>query len=538
MEEQQPVREISRGWGRFLANYLPLFSASMLGLVAIRIWLQACVYDRYTSTDSGIETIVANLFRVLIILVLIAVVIKRGFSQKAQNRLGYVSILVMMAAAVLFLIYAEVGSHEILWGACLCAGFGIAWGGGMWICAYVRMPPGEALLYAFLSLGISSVVGFVLGVVPAWFSYLVAILAPPISLVAYQRAQNILDAREVEAALVTPDPEIHEDASTVYDTEPKATFIRLIVGMMLFNLALGIARGFPNGESIALPVPFQAIHQFGVLILSGLLIWWALVRKYPIRFSSLWNISVAFIAVGVLLLAVLDSMLTPWGAMIISLANTFSVGLLWFSIYDVSRHTSWPPYAVLGVAWAAHLLPRELGRFAIWMADPHTFTVLLTAFIVFILAGSMVFLLNDSIPKNRPLFATFRRKANEGYFRSHVVQIAEGERVADASGESPPSLEVPTDQPLVTEVQEPVRDSLEIALEATRKRYHLTDREMEVVAFIAQGRSKTYIGKKLFISENTVKTYVKNIYTKLDVHSKQELLDEIDACAAAALEEK
>ena len=34
--------------------------------------------------------------------------------------------------------------------------------------------------------------------------------------------------------------------------------------------------------------------------------------------------------------------------------------------------------------------------------------------------------------------------------------------------------------------------------------------------------------QKAYISENTVRTYVKNIYAKLDIHSKQELLDRLE----------
>ena len=42
---------------------------------------------------------------------------------------------------------------------------------------------------------------------------------------------------------------------------------------------------------------------------------------------------------------------------------------------------------------------------------------------------------------------------------------------------------------------------------------------------IAQGRSKAYIAEALFLSENTVRTHAKNVYAKLGVHSKQELID-------------
>ncbi len=51
----------------------------------------------------------------------------------------------------------------------------------------------------------------------------------------------------------------------------------------------------------------------------------------------------------------------------------------------------------------------------------------------------------------------------------------------------------------------------------------LTKREQEVVDLISYGYSNGDIAKMLFISEHTVKDHTKNIYRKLDVHSRFEL---------------
>lgn len=56
----------------------------------------------------------------------------------------------------------------------------------------------------------------------------------------------------------------------------------------------------------------------------------------------------------------------------------------------------------------------------------------------------------------------------------------------------------------------------------------LTKRESEVFRLLAEGRSLPYVQEKLFISEGTARTHIKHIYTKLDVHSKQEMLDKIE----------
>ncbi|MFC1857213.1 LuxR C-terminal-related transcriptional regulator, partial [Thermodesulfobacteriota bacterium] len=52
----------------------------------------------------------------------------------------------------------------------------------------------------------------------------------------------------------------------------------------------------------------------------------------------------------------------------------------------------------------------------------------------------------------------------------------------------------------------------------------LSDRELEVLRFIAAGLSNKKITEQLFVSMSTVKTHLRNIYGKLDVHSRTEAI--------------
>ncbi|MBK7030293.1 MAG: response regulator transcription factor [Bacteroidales bacterium] len=59
----------------------------------------------------------------------------------------------------------------------------------------------------------------------------------------------------------------------------------------------------------------------------------------------------------------------------------------------------------------------------------------------------------------------------------------------------------------------------------------LTPREKEILGLITEGMSTERIAEKLFISQQTVRNHIKNIYEKLQVHSKAQAV-------AKALKEK
>lgn len=55
--------------------------------------------------------------------------------------------------------------------------------------------------------------------------------------------------------------------------------------------------------------------------------------------------------------------------------------------------------------------------------------------------------------------------------------------------------------------------------------HKLSKREEEVLALLLAGRNRPYIRDELMVSINTINTYVRRIFTKLDVHSQQEVID-------------
>jgi DNA-binding NarL/FixJ family response regulator len=54
----------------------------------------------------------------------------------------------------------------------------------------------------------------------------------------------------------------------------------------------------------------------------------------------------------------------------------------------------------------------------------------------------------------------------------------------------------------------------------------LTKRETEILEQIANGKSRSKIAKQMFIDLETVKSHIKNIYIKLNVHSREDAIKE------------
>lgn len=53
----------------------------------------------------------------------------------------------------------------------------------------------------------------------------------------------------------------------------------------------------------------------------------------------------------------------------------------------------------------------------------------------------------------------------------------------------------------------------------------LTARELEVMELLSSGKSYSTIADQLFVDKETVKSHIKNIYLKLEVHSKAEAIE-------------
>ena len=66
------------------------------------------------------------------------------------------------------------------------------------------------------------------------------------------------------------------------------------------------------------------------------------------------------------------------------------------------------------------------------------------------------------------------------------------------------------------------------SIQSLSQSHGLTDRETEILLLLAKGRNSLFLQEHFVVSKNTIKTHIKHIYRKLDVHSQQEVIDLIE----------
>lgn len=185
------------------------------------------------------------------------------------------------------------------------------------------------------------------------------------------------------------------------------------------------------------------------------------------------------------------------GALMVTFLMSFYV-LLWLMLISEAHERKLPAFFLLGLALGVARLSVALGRFG---AQVLMDQMALDAQTVFIGA---VWLLVVALCL---IFFSYLRYAAK--LRDHLLDEA-------------------PDEPART-TGHPV--SANNALMELRGTFHLTERECEILCEYAAGRSARHIADQFVLSEHTVKTHLRHAYAKMDVHSRQELLDLIEDTA-------
>lgn len=93
---------------------------------------------------------------------------------------------------------------------------------------------------------------------------------------------------------------------------------------------------------------------------------------------------------------------------------------------------------------------------------------------------------------------------------------------------APPAQDGPDQTNAGDETVELVQQLHQSRCDAIAERYGLSEREREVLGYLAKGRSTPYIRNELCISRSTANRHVEHIYAKMGIHSRQELINIVE----------
>lgn len=95
---------------------------------------------------------------------------------------------------------------------------------------------------------------------------------------------------------------------------------------------------------------------------------------------------------------------------------------------------------------------------------------------------------------------------------------------SEGAAESGGGTAVPTTPSELDDLPDPIERRCLVLSE----QFALSPRETDVLVAFAHGRNVSYLAEQLYLSPNTIRSHSKTLYTKLGVHSKQELLNLVE----------
>ena len=517
-------------FGRF---FLHDFTFAFIGIGILRFWYQYNLYNLHSTTDFGIGVAWSNILRGAVGLFLVVCALRGELSPRARNVLVWGSLVLMTASGAFNFLELVTKSTSFEVARYITCGLGLVWGGGMWMDFFARLKPTRAFLYLVTALAFSCLLSLVAGYLPPMVMGLINLFVPAFSVLAFWRAMHQLDLRD---AACPPAPQTDFRYSELHASDVR----QIGFSFVLFAFVLGITLGFPDGHPRELDQLSRSIHQLTlVAVLVGVLTW-VFVHGGTFRFTSVWGLeNIILITAIVLLVEESDATRTLATALFLS-AESFFYSFVFFTCYDIGRRTRRPAVFILGIFYSLVLAAMGAGRLFSTRIDalPGGMVAMLVIMSTLVVVEMVMALRLGIFKGDIPLFVEVRGDAEEA---DEGVACAMGEAgvappvmpaaVAGDGSTMPAAGSAPTmsagyPPAPVPAVPEPVPDAQRLARLAAEA--GLTQTEEQIALLAVRGRSRAVIARELGYSANTVRNYTHTLYSKLGIHSKQELIDLVE----------
>lgn len=303
----------------------------------------------------------------------------------------------------------------------------------------------------------------------------------------------------------------------------RAAPLRLIVVLAAFLVLGGVVRGFVSGYVSGAPLsPAMSMQDALSIAFAVLLFAYTFTRSSSrAALRGIWPAATILFFAGLFLLSGMGWGPSDLGSQIVIIGRTCLDLLLWIVLVDVVREGQLPLVRAFGLVFAAvDALSSLLGYVMVPLvlnavgASPEGLIPALSGAVAFALIVASVLFFGRELGGDEGAGRGARGGPGagaRGEGAGRGADRAEGSlRVEGAGGRD------------VTEAQVEAAWGESVPGLAA---FGLTEREMAVASLLAGGNSQRKIAELLGISLGTVQSHVKGVYRKLDIHSKQELID-------------
>jgi DNA-binding CsgD family transcriptional regulator len=437
-----------------------------LGLACPQVWLNYMFQSLNPTAPLSTEVFYAT--RGFFLLLVAAVFFVRRYSRDVTGA-GLFSwiIVAAMTLAPFIATYAPFLPREAAGlVAALFGGMGIVWSYLPHVQVYSKLEAKRIAGYVLASFALASVIRLAINLLPFDLALVAAMPFPVLGMIMAQRALSHTRSRPPDASR----------------TEGMRKLVPIALELAVYGIVVGMVR--LSSESLQYEWFASMTHLVFRTAFPLLLLWCVFARHISISLSRLLQIALLAVITALLFISLFGSTTSPISVAATTNARTAIIILLWLSLALLARRSSYHPYIVFGIGWALYMLSIAAGMLIGQAIEAATVSAASFGLnLVYFLVVSTV-------------FALLLR--NEG--QTKLLSSAEDERqVLDLA-------------------------FIDARCEEIGASHRLTRREVEVMQMICKGRSKSHIAQAFSISEHTVSGYAKNLYTKLDVHSKQDLL--------------
>lgn len=410
--------------------------------------------------------------------------------------------ILMALCAVLLTLSLPLPAVPTVIVASASGGVGAAWAYARWAQYYSKLDIHFAAPLVFLTMALGSVGKTIIDILPAAPAAVILACLPPATFACLRASLRCVPE--------APEPDLY------YNSRTMGSLTRLALGIAVYSLTVGVV------QSVLLeatPTPYYAsviVHHGSEVVIALAMVWWVVALKRGLDFSRTWRLILILMATALIFEPYLDATQESYLLSLVRTAQTFLIVFLFLALADIARHSPYHPMAVFALGWTAYSLPFMLGKAVgdeLATFGPHAAFVM--SVIVWLLVVVMLFVLDEASMGNRLIFTELNDGGDDD---TPAKRMGAMQQALDEQGEA--------------SVRE--ADVLSLRCAAVSDACGLTPREREILEMLVRGRSKAYIAEAYLISENTVRGHVKHIYTKLDVHGKQELLDKVEAASPVA----